>query len=79
MTIETVLDFHSRIGESPTWVADERALYWIDVKAPALYRYCPDDESLRSWPMTSDIGGFALAGDGGAVVALRAGSISPRP
>ena len=73
MAIETVLDFHATIGESATWVADERALYWIDVKAPALHRYCPDDEATRSWPMTSDIGGFALTGDGGAVVALRQG------
>ena len=73
MAIETVLNFRAAIGESPTWVADERALYWIDVKAPALHRYCPDDEATRSWPMTSDIGGFALTGDGGAVVALRQG------
>ena len=73
MAIETVLNFHATIGESPTWVADERALYWIDVKAPALHRYCPDDESTRTWPMTSDIGGFALTGDRSAVVALRQG------
>jgi sugar lactone lactonase YvrE len=73
MAIETVLDFRAAIGESATWVADEGALYWIDVKAPALHRYCPHDESTRSWPMTSDIGGFALTGDGGAVVALRLG------
>ena len=33
----------------------------------------PDDEATRSWPLTSDIGGFALTGDGGAVVALRQG------
>ena len=71
--IETVLDFHATIGESATWVADEAALYWIDVKAPALHRYSPDDEATRSWPLTSDIGGFALTGDGGAVVALRQG------
>jgi sugar lactone lactonase YvrE len=73
MAIETVLDFHATIGESATWVADQRALYWIDVKAPALHRYCPDNEATRSWPMTSDIGGFALTDDGGAVVALRQG------
>ena len=73
MVIETVLNFRATIGESPTWVADERALYWIDVKAPALHRYCPDDESTRAWPMTSDIGGFALGGDESAVVALRQG------
>ncbi len=65
MMIETVLDFDATIGESATWIANEGALYWIDVKAPALYRYCPDDEAIHSWPMTSDIGGFALTGDGG--------------
>ena len=73
MAIETALDSRATIGESPTWVADERALYWIDVKAPALHRYYPADESTRTWPMTSDIGGFALTGDGSAVVALRQG------
>ncbi|MGH7046240.1 MAG: SMP-30/gluconolactonase/LRE family protein [Stellaceae bacterium] len=73
MAIETVLDCHATIGESATWIAAERALYWIDVKAPALHRYCPDGEAIRSWPMTSDIGGFALTGDGDAVVALRQG------
>lgn len=73
MTLETILDAHATIGESPTWVADEGLLYWIDVKAPALHRYRPADEATRTWPLTSDIGGFALTGNGGAVVALREG------
>jgi sugar lactone lactonase YvrE len=73
MLIETVLDFRATIGESPTWLAQERAIYWIDVKAPALHRYRPDDGSTFTWPVTSDIGGFALTADGGAVVALRQG------
>lgn len=63
MVIETGLDIRATIGESPTWVAEERALYWIDVKAPALRRYRPDDGSNFTWPMTSDIGGFALTAD----------------
>lgn len=73
MMIEKVSHVRARIAESPTWVPGERALYWIDVKAPALHRYCPDREATRTWPMTSDIGGFALAADGTAVVALRQG------
>ena len=39
--VEVVLDAGATIGESPTWSADERALYWIDVKKPALHRYDP--------------------------------------
>ena len=74
MEIEVVLDAGATIGESPTWAPAEQALYWIDVKKPALYRYDPAAGSQRSWPMPSDIGAFALIGDPpGAVVALRQG------
>lgn len=71
--IETVLDVHAIIGESATWVENEQALFWIDVKAPALYRYYPDHGGTRCWPLPSEIGGFALTDDGSAVVALRQG------
>lgn len=36
MLINSVLDVHAVIGKSPTWMARQNALYWIDVKAPAL-------------------------------------------
>jgi sugar lactone lactonase YvrE len=68
-----VLDAHATIGESPTWVAKENALYWIDVKAPALHRYLPADGATRTWALTSDVGGFALMEDNNALVALREG------
>lgn len=73
MTIAIALDAAATIGESATWVAEEDALYWIDVKAPALHRFSPADGSTRLWTLTSDVGGFALTDDGGAVVALRRG------
>ncbi len=73
MPIDTVLDAHAVIGESPTWVADEEALYWIDVKRPALHRFRPADGATRIWQVTSDIGGFALMEGGAALVALRRG------
>ena len=31
------------LGEGPLWSAREGALYWVDIKAPALHRYRPDD------------------------------------
>ena len=74
MDIEVVLDAGATIGESPTWVSAEKALYWIDVKKPALYRYDPATKGERCWPMPDDIGAFALVRDPpGAVVALRRG------
>lgn len=74
MEIEVVVDTGATIGESPTWEASEDALYWIDIKKPALYRYNVETGAQRSWPMPSDIGAFALVSQpAGAVVALRSG------
>ena len=72
--VELVLDAHAEIGESPTWSAAERALYWIDVKAPALHRFDPADGATRTWSMPDEIGCFALYQDApAALVALRTG------
>lgn len=74
MEVEVVLAAGATIGESPTWAAAEKALYWIDVKKPALYRYDPTTGSQRCWSMPGDIGAFCLVGEPrGAVVALRQG------
>ena len=73
MNVELLLDCKATIGESPTWSPAEAALYWIDVKQPALHRL-DRDGSMRHWQLQSDIGAFALTqGSPGAVVALRTG------
>ena len=73
MHIETLIDAHAVIGESPLWDPVAGVLYWADIKAPALYRYDPAGKNSRSWSVTGDLGAFALMEDGGAVVALREG------
>ncbi|MGH8149158.1 MAG: SMP-30/gluconolactonase/LRE family protein [Steroidobacteraceae bacterium] len=74
MQVEVVLQADAIIGESPTWAAAENALYWIDVKRPALYRLDPSTLQQCTWPMPADIGAFALIENpAGAVVALRDG------
>ncbi len=61
MDVEVALDAHATIGESPTWSAVEYALYWVDIKKPALYRYVPACGSCQSWTLSSDVGAFALS------------------
>ena len=71
--IELAIDCRATIGESPTWFAPQQALYWIDVKAPALYRLGPEGAQMQ-WRFDADIGAFALLEAGeGALVALRTG------
>lgn len=69
-----VVEAGAVIGEGPYWSPQERVLYWIDVKAPALFRTEPGSGATRRWPLPAEIGGYALLPDGaGALVALRSG------
>src|ERR1700759_5243316 len=74
MKIELFLEAHATTGESPTWVPREQAIYWIDVKEPALHRVGLTRGFKRSWRLPSDIGACALIrGRPEALVALRHG------
>jgi len=73
VTIDLVLDAQAEIGESPLWVDAEKSLYWIDIKAPALYRTHLSDLKTETWALPADVGAFALDGRGRALMALRTG------
>jgi sugar lactone lactonase YvrE len=68
-----ILDAKAMLGECPVWSAEEQALYWVDILAPALHRLNPATGAMRSWDMPESIGSFGLRERGGAVVALRTG------
>ena len=68
-----VLDVRARLGECPLWAADERVLYWVDIKAPTLNRFDPATGKNHVMPMSASIGSFALRETGGFVIALRSG------
>jgi sugar lactone lactonase YvrE len=72
--VELAVDAKAVIGESPLWCGDQGALYWIDVKAPALYRTDIATLETTSWQLPTDIGGYALKSNAaGAFLGLRTG------
>jgi sugar lactone lactonase YvrE len=71
--VTCVLDAKAELGECPVWSAEEQALYWIDILAPALHRLDPASGKNTSWAMPRRIGSFGLREAGGAVVALEDG------
>ncbi len=79
MEISCLLDARAGLGESPVWSAQEQALYWVDIIAPALHRFDPATGACHDWAMPSAIGCVALADDGGMLVALRDGIHHFRP
>lgn len=44
------------LGEGPLWSVREQALYWVDIKAPALHRWDPASGARRSWTMPEPLG-----------------------
>jgi L-arabinonolactonase len=71
--VECVLAVPALLGESPVWCHQEKVLYWVDIKQPAIHRFDPATGGCQTWPMPEEIGSFALRESGGAVAALRTG------
>jgi sugar lactone lactonase YvrE len=61
------------LGESPLWSPQEGALYWVDIKAPRLFRHDFAAQATRITAMPEPVGAIALRRGGGLVAALRSG------
>ena len=61
------------LGEGPVWLADEGALYWVDIKAPSVHRFAPATGERSSWPAPEEIGFLAPRRKGGFVAGLQGG------
>jgi sugar lactone lactonase YvrE len=73
ITIERISGVKNELGEGPLWDVTERALYWIDGHAPAIYRLDPKTNEVKSWTVPKPIGSFALRQNGGAICAMSDG------
>jgi len=66
--VECVWPVGAILGEGPHWSATEQALWFVDIKAPAIHRYHPTTGAQQSWPAPERIG-FLLPARGGALIA----------
>ena len=58
------------LGESPLWNEHEQALYWVDIRRPAIRRFDHASGRIDTWSMPDLVGSIAFADDGRLVVAL---------
>jgi sugar lactone lactonase YvrE len=70
MTFQRVGDQTDILGESPLWNEEEQALYWVDIRRPAIRRLDDQTGRIETWGMPDLVGSIALAADGRLVVAL---------
>jgi sugar lactone lactonase YvrE len=61
------------LGEGPVWDVQEQALYWVDIRRPAVRRYDSRSGKVDTWPMPEMVGSLAVRARGGLLVALKTG------
>jgi sugar lactone lactonase YvrE len=68
------------LGECPLWDDATQALWWIDIRRPALRRLDHASGRVDTWPMPDLVGSIALCDDGRLLVALpeRIAAFDPR-
>lgn len=54
--MEIACEMRCQLGEGPVWCASERALYWVDIYAPAVHRFSVGDRTVQTWAMPERIG-----------------------
>jgi sugar lactone lactonase YvrE len=62
-----------KVGEGPVWDVAERALFYIDIVAKAVFRWDPESGDLKRWQVPDIVGSMALRDGRGAIVALGSG------
>lgn len=65
------LDLETRIGEGPVWDAALGVLWFVDILAPALFRYAPASGALMRFAMPDQVTSLGLTTDDRLIVALR--------
>src|SRR5437868_2964331 len=61
------------LGESPLWCPEQGALFWVDIRAPALRRLEPASGQIRSFALPELCGAVSLSSRGRVVLSLNSG------
>jgi sugar lactone lactonase YvrE len=64
--VQCVADIHAVLGESPVWVARERALYWVDIDGRKIFRL-DSSGKVTAWATPLRVGSLAPRTSGGFI------------
>ncbi len=67
----SICDVGATLGEGPIWVERDAALWFVDIKAPSVYRFDPGTGTLDSWDAPDQTGWVIPADDGGFLAGVR--------
>lgn len=68
--VERLVDSAERLGACPLWDGEHRALWWVDIRAPAIKRF---DGTLKTYALPEPVGSIAFRARGGLLAAMQTG------
>lgn len=79
MHAQLIVDARNAVGESPVWVPEENALYWVDIPAGALQRWSADSGQVDRWTTPQMLACITRHRDGHWVAGMESGFFSLHP
>ena len=79
MQAELIVDARNAVGESPVWVPEENALYWVDIPAGGLQRWHADSGHVHAWKAPQMLACIARHSMGGWVAGMESGFFHLHP
>ncbi|KHA71472.1 gluconolactonase [Pseudomonas chlororaphis] len=79
MQAELIVDARNAVGESPVWVAEENALYWVDIPNGGLQRWSADTGHVHAWKTPEMLACIARHSHGGWVAGMESGFFHLHP
>ncbi|MBS4078501.1 SMP-30/gluconolactonase/LRE family protein [Pseudomonas rustica] len=79
MQAELIVDARNAVGESPVWVAQENALYWVDIPNGALQRWSADTGQVHAWKAPEMLACIARHQRGGWIAGMESGFFHLHP
>lgn len=71
--LEHLLPVQNQLADSPIWVPEEQALYWVDIESSRAYRYHPATGNCRTFELSMAITALGRRASGGWVTATKTG------
>ena len=79
MHAELIVDARNAVGESPVWVAEENALYWVDIPVGGLQRWSADSGHVEAWKAPQMLACIARQSNGRWVAGMESGFFELHP
>ena len=73
--VEHLINVQDEVGETPIWMPDEQAMYWIDLEGSAVHRVEPATGDRKDWALDVAVTALARRASGGWVLASKTGMV----